>query len=42
MNPNPSGIEKQLQDVLAGWEEHAPQAKFSELTLAQYRAKVKP
>ena len=42
MNPNPSGIEKQLLDVLAGWEEHAPQAKFSELTLAQYRAKVKP
>ena len=28
MNPNPSGIEKQLLDVLAGWEEHAPQAQF--------------
>jgi len=42
MNPNPSGIEKQLLDVLAGWEEHAPQAQFSELSLAQYKTKVKP
>ncbi len=42
MKPNPSGIEKQLLDVQAGWEEHAAQARFSELTLAQYKAKVKP
>ncbi len=39
---NPSSIQKQIEDVLAGWEEHAAQASFGDLTFAQYKAKVKP
>ena len=41
MAPNPGQTSKSLNDTLAGWEEHAADAMFSGLTLAQYKAKVK-
>jgi hypothetical protein len=42
MAPNPSAIEERIQDAIAAWEEHAADATFSEVTLAQFKAKVKP
>ena len=42
MAPNPGAIAARINDTIAAWEEHAPQAMFSGLTLAQYKTRVKP
>ena len=42
MAQNPGINEAKINAVLNGWEEHAAPATFSGLTLAQYKAKVKP
>lgn len=42
MAPNPTGKEAKINALLDGWEEHATGASFSELTLAQFKAKVQP
>ncbi len=39
---NPKIIGDHLEAVIAGWEEHAADASFSGLTLAQFKTKVKP
>ena len=39
---NPKIVGDHLEAVIAGWEEHAADASFSGLTLAQFKTKVKP
>jgi len=39
---NPKIIGDHLNAVIAGWDEHADEATFSGLTLAQFKLKVKP
>jgi hypothetical protein len=39
---NPKSNGSRYDAVVAGWEEHAPDAAFGGLTLAQFKAKVKP
>lgn len=39
---NPKIAGDHLEAVIAGWEEHAADASFSGLTLAQFKTKVKP
>ena len=40
--PNPKAIGDHINSVIAGWEEHAADATFAGLTLAQFKAKAKP
>lgn len=40
--PNPKSIGNRINAVIGGWEEHSPEATFAGLTLAQFKAKVKP
>jgi len=42
MPSNPKSISNHINKVIAGWEEHAADASFAGLTLAQFKAKVKP
>ena len=42
MTSNPKVIGDYINGVIAGWGEHAPDATFGGLTLAQFKAKVKP
>jgi hypothetical protein len=42
MANNPKATGDHLDAVIAGWEEHAATASFGGLTLAQFKAKVKP
>ena len=42
LTSNPKAIGNFISGVIAGWEEHAPDATFGGLTLTQYKAKVKP
>jgi hypothetical protein len=38
---NPKATENRILAIIAGWEEHAADASFAGLTLAQFKAKVK-
>jgi hypothetical protein len=42
MATNVKGIGEHLNAVIDGWEEHAADATFAGLTLAQFKAKLKP
>lgn len=42
MPSNPKSAGDHLKAIMAGWEEHAADATFSGLTLARFKAKVKP
>jgi len=42
MSMNPAANEDRLTTIVKGWEEHAPDAAFSEMTLAQFKNRVKP
>ena len=42
MASNPKATGDHINAVIAGWEEHAADASFGGLTLAQFKAKVKP
>lgn len=42
MTFNPKVIADFINAVVAGWEQHAPEATFSGLTLAQFKARVQP
>ena len=42
MATNPKIVAGFINDVVAGWEQHAPDATFAGLTLAQFKARVKP
>ena len=42
MPSNPKTTGDHFNAVVGGWTEHAPDATFSGLTLAQFKAKVKP
>jgi len=42
MPSNPKSTGDHLKAVVAGWEENAADATFGGLTLAQFKAKVKP
>ena len=42
MPSNPKTTGDHINAVIAGWEEHAPDASFAGLTLAQFKAKMKP
>ena len=42
MTSNPKANGDSINSVIDGWEEHAADATFSGLTLAQFKAKVKP
>ena len=42
MPSNPKTVRDRIHAIIAGWEEHAPDATFGGLTLAQFKAKVKP
>jgi hypothetical protein len=42
MATNPKATGDHLSAVTDGWEEHAADATFAGLTLAQFKAKVKP
>ena len=39
---NPKAISNHINAVIDGWEEHAADVSFGGLTLAQFKAKVKP
>lgn len=39
---NPKIVGDHLEAVISGWEDHAADASFSGLTLAQFKTKVKP
>ena len=42
MPTNPKATGDHISDIIEGWAEHAPEATFSGLTLAQFKTKVKP
>ena len=42
MVPNPLGNQIKINAVIDGWEENAPGATLSGMTLAQFKARVKP
>lgn len=42
MPTNPKATSDRLGKFIAGWEEHAPDATFGDMTLAQFKQKVKP
>jgi hypothetical protein len=42
MATNPKATGERFADIIAGWEEHAADATFGALTLAQFKLKVKP
>ena len=42
MPKSPKDTEDRLNRMLAAWEEQAPSAKFSGMTLAQFKEAVKP
>jgi hypothetical protein len=42
MNSNPKADGDHINGVIAGWDEHAQDASFAGMTLAQFKVKVKP
>jgi hypothetical protein len=42
MAANPKIVGDHINDIIDGWEEHAADATFGGLTLAQFKLKVKP
>jgi len=42
MPSNPKSTGNHINAIIAGWEEHAADATFGGLTLAQFKTKVKP
>ena len=42
MNSNPKAIGDQIESILAGWKEYAPNAAFLGKTLLQFKLAVKP